>query len=88
MGLLSVVPAKEIDASSYYNFILFYMYPFSVPYLFLNIFEGMNLRGSPGLLRVHPCRDLPITRIQPEREWLLNVLWSDLYTCFEPHKKH
>jgi hypothetical protein len=40
-----------------------------------NVFEGMNLRGAPDLLRDHPCGDLPIPRIQPKRFGNGGGLW-------------
>jgi hypothetical protein len=44
--------------------------------LLLNIFEGRNLRGTPGFPRDHPCGDLPILRIQRRREIFLRVRTS------------
>jgi hypothetical protein len=49
---------------------LWYMYSsFSYIFICYKYFGGKKLRRFPGLLKGHPYGDLPMARIEPEREW-------------------
>jgi hypothetical protein len=47
----------------------------SVAYLLLDIIECRRLRGSPGRLRRHPCGELPIPRIRPQKFGSGDAYW-------------